>query len=293
MDFNGKVALITGASVGIGRAAAMRFAELGADLVLADINFEKLQSVKAELAHYGRDVLIYPCDVSDESRVNEITAYAMTHFGKVDILVNNAALWRNWSKFEETPIELWKKFLNVNVMSVVYFTNAVLPKMKEQNYGRIINVCSVAGVYGNANMACYSATKAAVIGMSKALAKEVAKQGITVNAASVPPRTLIPTSISRANSRSWAEPVRTWKMPISSAFLQATRRRTYPRRTSRSTDAERNSNARGISNASNYSKNGKQSGHAPLCLFILRRKRRAGSAKIPRRFFPLFYIENY
>ncbi len=184
MDFNGKVALITGASVGIGRAAAMRFAELGADLVLADINFEKLQSVKAELAHYGRDVLIYPCDVSDESRVNEITAYAMTHFGKVDILVNNAALWRNWSKFEETPIELWKKFLNVNVMSVVYFTNAVLPKMKEQNYGRIINVCSVAGVYGNANMACYSATKAAVIGMSKALAKEVAKQGITVNAVS-------------------------------------------------------------------------------------------------------------
>ena len=184
MNFNGKVALITGASVGIGRAAALLFAEHGADLVLVDIDYAKLESVKTELGCYGRDVQIYQCDVSDENKVKTIMADAMAHFGKVDILVNNAALWRNWSKFEETPIELWHKFININVMGVVHFTNAVLPKMKEQNYGRIINVCSVAGVYGNANMACYSATKAAVVGMSKALAKEVAKQGITVNAVS-------------------------------------------------------------------------------------------------------------
>ena len=184
MNFNGKVAVVTGASVGIGYGCALKFAENGADLVLVDINYEKLVEVKAELEKYGRDVKIYKCDVSDEARVKEVMDDAIAHFGKIDILVNNAAIWRNWSKFEETPIDLWRKMIDINVMSVVYFTNAVLPGMKERNYGKIVNVCSVAGVYGNANMACYSATKAAVVAMTKALAKEVAHLGITANCVS-------------------------------------------------------------------------------------------------------------
>lgn len=184
MNFQGKVAVVTGASVGIGYGCALKFAMGGADLVLVDVNFEKLETVKEELAKYGTDVRIYNCDVSDEARVKEVMADAIAHFGKIDILVNNAAIWRNWSKFEETPIELWKKMLDINVMSTVYFTNAVLPGMKERSYGRIINVCSVAGVYGNANMACYSATKAAVVAATKALAKEVAHLGITANCVS-------------------------------------------------------------------------------------------------------------
>ena len=184
MNFQGKTAVVTGAAVGIGYGCALKLAEGGASLVLVDLNFEKLESVKAELAKYNVDVLIYKCDVSDEARVNEVMADALAHFGKVDILINNAAIWRNWSKFEETPIELWKKMLDINVMSTVYFTNAVLPGMKERAYGRIINVCSVAGVYGNANMACYSATKAAVVAATKALAKEVAHLGITANCVS-------------------------------------------------------------------------------------------------------------
>ncbi len=184
MNFQGKKAVVTGASVGIGYGCALKLAEGGADLVLVDINYEKLESVKKELAQYGTDVRIYKCDVSDEARVKEVMADAIAHFGKIDILINNAAIWRNWSKFEETPIELWKKMLDINVMSTVYFTNAVLPGMKERSYGRIINVCSVAGVYGNANMACYSATKAAVVAATKALAKEVAHLGITANCVS-------------------------------------------------------------------------------------------------------------
>ena len=184
MDFKNKVAVVTGASVGIGYGCALKFSEGGADLVLVDINYEKLLEVKEELKKYGNDVLVYKCDVSDEARVKEVMADAIAHFGKIDILVNNAAIWRNWSKFEETPIELWKKMIDINVMSVVYFTNAVLPVMKERSYGRIINVCSVAGVYGNANMACYSATKAAVVAATKALAKEVAHLGITANCVS-------------------------------------------------------------------------------------------------------------
>lgn len=184
MDFKKKVAVVTGASVGIGYGCALKFSECGADLVLVDINYDKLAEVKKELEKYGNDVLIYQCDVSDGAKVKEVMNDAIAHFGKIDILVNNAAIWRNWSKFEETPIELWKKMIDVNVMSVVYFSNAVLPGMKERSYGKIINVCSVAGVYGNANMACYSATKAAVIAMTKALAKEVAHLGITANCVS-------------------------------------------------------------------------------------------------------------
>ncbi len=184
MNFKNKVALVTGASVGIGRAAALELAEYGASLILMDINFEKLQAVREELKAYTEQVLIYDCDISDESRVNEIIAEAAAHFGKIDILVNNAALWRGSSYFVDTPTDLWRKFFDVNVFGTVYITKAVLPHMIAQKYGRIINVASVAGVYGNGKMAHYSATKGAVISFTEALAKEVVSDGILVNAVS-------------------------------------------------------------------------------------------------------------
>lgn len=192
MDFKNKVAFITGASVGIGRATALRLAEHGAKLILLDINVEKLQSVKKELAAYTDDVLIYECDISDENRVNQVVADSIEKFKKIDILVNNAALWRFRTTFIETSIETWKKLLDVNVMGTVYVTKAVLSGMIEQNYGKIINVASVAGVYGNKKMSPYSATKGAVISLTKALAKEVADKGITVNAVS--PGTVSPSN---------------------------------------------------------------------------------------------------
>lgn len=184
MNFHQKIALITGAAVGIGRATALELAEYGADLILLDVNFEKLEILKNELNAYASDVLIYSCDISDEKRVNEVVADALSHFGKIDILVNNAALWRYRSELIDTPIDVWKKYLDVNVMGTVYVTKAVLPSMLAQNYGRIINVASVAGVYGNKKMAHYSATKGAVISFTKALAKEVCEKGVLVNAVS-------------------------------------------------------------------------------------------------------------
>ena len=192
MNFKDKVALVTGASVGIGRATALELAEYGASLVLLDIDFEKLQSVKEELKAYTENVLIYACDISDEARVGETVADAVSHFGKIDILVNNAALWRDRSYFVDTPASEWKKYFDVNVFGTVYVTKAVLPHMIAQKYGRIINVASVAGVYGNAKMAHYSATKGAVISMTQALAKEVVGDGILVNAVS-------PGSVSPSN----------------------------------------------------------------------------------------------
>lgn len=184
--FKGKVAMITGASVGIGRACALKMAREGACLILLDRNPETLEAIQGELLAQmgpggGDRLFVRACDVSDEQQVNETVREAAAKFGRVDILVNNAALWRCWSPFLEVPTEEWKKFFDVNVLGTVYCTRAVLGGMLERRYGRIVNVGSVAGVYGNANMVHYSATKGALIALTKALAKEVAAQGVTVN----------------------------------------------------------------------------------------------------------------
>lgn len=184
MKFQGKVAMITGASVGIGKAVALCLAEQGADLVLLDVNIKQLLDVGEEIKKFAVRCLTYECDVSNEERVNEVVAGAMECFGKIDILVNNAALWRDRAKLVEASSDLWKRYFDVNVMGVFYCTKAVLNVMLQSGYGRIINVASVAGVYGNAEMSHYSATKGAVIAMTKALAKEVSEKGVLVNCVS-------------------------------------------------------------------------------------------------------------
>lgn len=184
MDFSGRVALVTGAAVGIGRATALQLCERGADLVLLDIDVEKLNTVKRECAAFGRDVQIFACDISNEEQVNKTVADATAHFGKIDILVNNAALWRGSSPFTELSTDTWRKFFDVNVFGTVYVTKAVISGMAERGYGRVINVASVAGVYGNKNMSHYSSTKGAIISFTKALAKEMTDKGVLVNAVS-------------------------------------------------------------------------------------------------------------
>ena len=183
-ELENQVALITGASVGIGRATAHRMAEQGASLILVDINESGLEKLKEELVAYGTSVLCYGADVSDEARTNQIVAEAEETLGKIDILVNNAALWRDAVPFTDSDSALWQKYWNINVMGTYYYTHAVLSGMLERGYGRIVNVASVAGVYGNRKMVHYSATKGAVISMTKGLAKEVAANGVTVNAVS-------------------------------------------------------------------------------------------------------------
>ena len=184
MRFKNKVALVTGAAVGIGRACVLRFAEEGARVAALDLNAEKLQVLQKEAADKGYEILTLTCDVSDEEAVEKAFQAAKEHFGTIDILVNNAALWRQWEDFLSTTVDTWKKYLDVNVMGTVYCTRAALPAMLQKKYGRIVNVASVAGVYGNANMVNYSATKGAVIAMTRALAKELADKGVLVNCVS-------------------------------------------------------------------------------------------------------------
>lgn len=179
-----KTAVITGAAVGIGRATAMKFAQNGINLSLWDLDLAKLRELKAELEKYSVEVLIFGCDVSSEAEVSACTEKTLEKFGRVDILVNNAALWRSSKPFSEITAAEWKQYLDVNIMGVVYCTRAVIDKMLENKYGRIINVSSVAGVYGNAYMSHYSATKGAVIAFTKALAKEVTPGGVLVNSVS-------------------------------------------------------------------------------------------------------------
>ncbi len=194
MNFEGKTAIVTGAAVGIGRAAALLLAEGGANVVVVDMNPETLAVTEQEIKAITENALVLTCDVSDNEAVLEVVKAANERFGKVDILVNNAGLWRQRGSFTELSAELWKKFIDVNVMGTVYFTKAVLDQMIENGYGRIINIASVAGVYGNRKMSHYSATKGAIISMTKALAKEVAAKGITVNAVS-------PGSVSPSDNR--------------------------------------------------------------------------------------------
>lgn len=184
MEFTGKTALVTGAATGIGRAVAIKFAQNGANVVLVDINSDKLESVKTEIKAYTQNVMALTCDISNETAVYEAVREATGMFSRIDILINNAAVWRCWDSFVNTATEEWRKFMDVNILGTVYFTKAVLPAMLENSYGKIVNVASVAGVYGIANMVHYSATKGAVIAMTRALAKEVTDKGVYVNCVS-------------------------------------------------------------------------------------------------------------
>lgn len=192
--FEGKTALVTGAAVGIGRTTAVKLASEGARIVALDLNGEKLATLQEEIESAGGKVLTLVCDIADEAAVNQAVAKAVEQFGTIHILINNAALWRDSSWFLDTSVETWKKYLDINVMGVVYCTRAVLPGMLAAGYGRIVNVASVAGVYGNAKMVHYSATKGALISMTAALAKEVCDKGVIVNAVS--PGTVSPADNS-------------------------------------------------------------------------------------------------
>ena len=184
MRFTGKTAVVTGAARGIGRATALKFAMEGAQVVALDINTEELSRLKDELEKYTKEILCPECDISNEERVNEVAKETLERFKKVDILVNNAAIWKYHCAFADVPTDMWKKFFDINVMGTMYVTKAFLGNMVENGYGRIINVSSVAGVYGLNSMAPYSASKAAVIAMTKSLAKEVVKKGVLVNCVS-------------------------------------------------------------------------------------------------------------
>ena len=183
MGFNGKTAFITGAGKGIGKAIALGLAAKGANLFLADLNEENLASAAAEAEALGVKVRTAVLDVSDENAVHKAVNDAIAAFGQVHILINNAGIYPK-NQFLTDSSDLWKRSINVNVLGTMYAAQAVLPHMIEKGYGRIVNIGSVAGVYGLSYFVDYSTTKGAVISFTKALAKLVSGKGVTVNCVS-------------------------------------------------------------------------------------------------------------
>ena len=185
MIFNNRCALITGAAAGIGLATARTLAAHGVRLVLTDVNSDGLDKAVAELRESGADAVSYVLDVSSDEDVDRLAAGLEENDIKIDILINNAGIWRdNTGNFWETDPKSWIRRWRINVYGLMYLTRAILPGMIERQYGRIVNVASVAGIYGISGMTDYSATKGAVIAFTKSLAKETTGYGVTVNSVS-------------------------------------------------------------------------------------------------------------
>ncbi len=181
MDLNGKTAIVTGAAQGIGYTIALSLAEQGADVAVCDISEESLKNVTGEIEKLGRKALAIRADVSLSSDTDELVKKTAEAFGKIDILVNNAGITRD-TVLLRMKEEQWDQVMQVNLKGTFNCTKAVIRPMFKQKYGRVVNISSVTGAMGNAGQANYSASKAAVIGFTKAVAREYAHCGITVNA---------------------------------------------------------------------------------------------------------------
>jgi 3-oxoacyl-[acyl-carrier protein] reductase len=177
-DLTGMTALVTGASGGIGSAVARALAAQGARVALSGTRADALEAVRAEL---GGDTIILPCNLSDAAAVDALVPQAVEAFGRLDILVNNAGVTRDNLALRMKDEE-WETVIKVNLEAAFRLARAALkPMMMKQRFGRIISVTSVVGVTGNPGQANYAASKAGLIGMSKALAQEVASRNVTVN----------------------------------------------------------------------------------------------------------------
>ena len=205
IDLSGRVALVTGGSRGLGRADALTLARAGADVVIADILVEsddseeadrygplaqaaraqglvKTEATAEEIRGLGRRALALKCDVTDVAEVESAVRRAVDEMGSVDILVNNAGTLDHLGQIEKQVPELWDRDLRVNLTGAFNCSRAAWPHMKERGWGRVVNMASVAGTLGGFGQASYSTTKAGLLGLTKSLALEGARHGITVNA---------------------------------------------------------------------------------------------------------------
>ncbi len=180
--FKGRVAIITGGSRGIGRAIAELLAARGADLAIADIQLEVAQTTASEIAEQsGQKVIAVEVNVANLEMAQAMAKTVVAEFGKVDILVNNAGITRDdlLMRMKESD---WDDVININLKGAWNCSKAVIRPMMKKRYGRIVNVSSVSGQAGQAGQTNYSASKAGIIGLTKALAREAASRGISVNA---------------------------------------------------------------------------------------------------------------
>jgi 3-oxoacyl-[acyl-carrier protein] reductase len=176
-----QVAIVTGAARGLGAAIAERLGGDGAQIFVADISFEAAQAQADRLLNVGVSASALRLDVSDSDSARAMAAAVLRAAGRIDILVNNAGISGPSAPIAEYPDEQWRRVLDVDLSGVFYCTKAVLPAMLESKTGRIVNIASISGKEGNPTMPAYSAAKAGVIALTKALGKELATSGILIN----------------------------------------------------------------------------------------------------------------
>lgn len=181
MEHTGKVAFVTGGSRGIGKEISVELAKRGANVAVADILEQDSRNVAAELRELGVKAAGYGCDVSSLEQVERVGKAVVEEFGRVDFLINNAGITRDKLMLRMSP-EDWDNVLSVNLTGAFNTVKVFSPQMLKQKAGRIVNISSVIGLIGNPGQANYAASKAGVIGLTKAVAKEFASRGITVNA---------------------------------------------------------------------------------------------------------------
>jgi 3-oxoacyl-[acyl-carrier protein] reductase len=181
VDLNGQVALVTGASRGIGKAIALRLASCGAAVAAVARTLPALESTLGEIRAAGGTAEGYAADVSDAEKVARVVEDVEAKFGKIHVLVNNAGVTRD-GLFLRMEDEAWDQVIDTNLKGTFLFSRAVGAIMMRGRYGRIINISSVSGLAGNPGQANYSASKAGIIGLTKTIARELASRGVTVNA---------------------------------------------------------------------------------------------------------------
>ena len=181
MTLSGRVALVTGASQGIGQACAIKLADGGASLALAARSEEKLNAVALQVRAKGGSAAVFPMDVTNEDQVKTTIKAILGQLGKIDILVNNAGVTRDQLVMRMKRAD-WDSVLQTNLTSAYLCIQQVMPSMLKQHWGRIINITSVFGQIGQAGQANYASSKAGLIGLTMAIAREVASRNITCNA---------------------------------------------------------------------------------------------------------------
>jgi 3-oxoacyl-[acyl-carrier protein] reductase len=181
LKLTGKVALVTGAAQGIGKAVALLLAQNGADIVVSDINLEKAEETAKEIESIGLKAIAIKVNVANLNDVERMVEAILEKFGKIDILINNAGITRDKLILRMTE-EDWDAVLNVNLKGTFNCTKAVVRHMAKQRSGKIVSIASVVGEMGNAGQVNYSASKAGVIGLTKTIAREFAQRRINVNA---------------------------------------------------------------------------------------------------------------